>query len=82
MLLLDNLEDWLGRRQPSLLGKAGVVAAEERGEGALANILDMDNKDEESERAADDAESETKGWDEGVGEGRQDDKNLSAYFRF
>jgi hypothetical protein len=81
LLLLDSVEDWLGRRQPSLLGKAGVTAAEERGEGALANILDMD-KEEESEKADVDEESTTKGWDERVGEGRQDDDNLSAYFRF
>lgn len=75
------MEDWLGRRRPTLLGKAGVAAAEERGEGALANILDMDN-DEESSKHDSDAETTKQGWVDGVGESRVDEENLSAYFRF
>lgn len=82
LLLLDNAQDWLGRRRPTLLGKAGVEAAEERGEGALANILDMQENEEENSDKDDDDESKTKGWDEGVGEGRQDEENLSGYYRF
>ncbi|CAB9512092.1 expressed unknown protein [Seminavis robusta] len=84
LLVLDSVEDWLGRRQPLLLGKAGVKDAEERGEVALAKILKMDEKeDDEAEEAEDaDAESDTKGWDDRVGEGREDEENLSGYFRF
>lgn len=81
LLLLDKVEDWLGRRRPTLLGKAGVAAAEERGEGALANILDMD-KEEDSLGDKSEDEIGIKGWVEGVGEGRLDDENLVAYFRF
>ena len=60
-----------------------MAAAEERGEGALANILDMD-KDESTPRKeeSDDEASEKKGWESGVGEGRLDEENLSGYFRF
>lgn len=84
LLLLNSVEDWLGRRRPRLLGKEGVAAAEERGEGALANILDMDmDKDDEPVGAeASDDESEKKGWETGVGEGRLGEDNLSGYFRF
>lgn len=80
--MLGNVGDWLGTRRPTLLGKAGVQAAEERGEGALANILDMAQDDEPEGIAESDNESIAKGWDEGVGEGRQDEDNLSGYYRF
>ena len=82
MLVLDKIEDWLGKRRPTLLGKEGVAAAEERGEGALANILDMDKDEESAGREESDDESEKKGWEDGVGEGRLDEDNLSGYFRF
>lgn len=77
------VQDWLGRRRPVLVGKEGVAAAEERGEGALANILDMD-KDESTPggEESDDDTSEKKGWETGVGEGRLGEENLSGYFRF
>ena len=68
--MLGSVEEWLGRRRPTLLGKEGVAAAEEQGERVLANILNMD-KEEESEAG-----------EVGVGEGRLDEDNLCGYFRF
>jgi len=81
LLLLDKIEDWLGQSRPLLVGKEGVAAAEERGEGALANILDTQDQESEGKEASD-VESEKKDWEAGVGEGRTDEDNLSGYFRF
>lgn len=76
MLLLDSIEDWLGRRRPIVLGVEGVSAAKDR--GALADIL---NNEDASFGELSDGESENDGWADGVGEGRSDEANLSAYFR-
>ena len=76
LLMLDRMEDWLGRRRPVILGKEGASAARDR--GALADILNDDN----SFGGKSDLEDENDGWVEGVGEGRTDEANLSGYFRF
>lgn len=77
--MLDRMEDWLGRRRPLLLGKEGAAAASDRGEKTLADIL---NKDDDSFGGMSDQESDKENcWVEGVGEGRSDEANLSAYFR-
>lgn len=78
--MLDNLEDWLGRQRPVVLGKEGASAAKDRGENALAGILYKDEEDSFAGRS--DLESVKDGWVDGVGEGRTDEANLSAYFRF
>jgi len=82
-LLLGSVEEWLGRRRPVLLGKEGVAAAEGQGETLLANILNKNNEEEDS-KSGEESESDSpkKGWEEGVGEGRNDEDNLSAYYRF
>jgi len=75
--LLDTFEDWLGRRRPLVVGFEGVHAARDRGENALADILQQDDSfGEESE-----TKSEQDNWVEGIGEGRTDEANLCAYFR-
>lgn len=81
MLLVDSVEDWLGRRRPLILGREGASAAKDRGEKTLADILNQD--DDSFGNKGDDLES-VKGdtWAMGVGEGRSDEANLSSYFRF
>ncbi|KAL7579236.1 hypothetical protein ACA910_011397 [Epithemia clementina (nom. ined.)] len=76
LLMLDRMEDWLGRRRPVILGKEGASAARDR--GALADILNDDN----SFGGKSDLEDDNDGWVDGVGEGRTDEANLSGYFRF
>eukprot|EP00522_Entomoneis_paludosa_P008904 CAMPEP_0172451960 /NCGR_PEP_ID=MMETSP1065-20121228/9758_1 /TAXON_ID=265537 /ORGANISM="Amphiprora paludosa, Strain CCMP125" /LENGTH=3022 /DNA_ID=CAMNT_0013203931 /DNA_START=83 /DNA_END=9152 /DNA_ORIENTATION=- len=77
LLMLDRIEDWVGRRRPIILGKEGASAARDR--GALADILNMD---ENSFGGKSDLEDDNDGWIDGVGEGRSDEANLSTYFRF
>lgn len=80
LLLLDCVEDWLGRRRPLIFGKEGASAVKDRGEKTLADIL---NQDDDSFGGAHEEAENTKsdGWVDGVGEGRSDEANLSAYFR-
>lgn len=80
LLMLDRVEDWLGRRRPVILGKEGASAARDRGEKTLADILNND-ADDDSFGGKSDLESEKDGWVDGVGEGRSDEANLSGYFR-
>jgi len=80
LLLLDSVQDWLGRRRPLILGREGASAAKDRGEKTLADILNQDDdsfggKGDDLESVKDDT------WVEGVGEGRSDEANLSGYFR-
>ena len=77
LLMLDRIEDWLGRRRPIILGKEGASAARDR--GALADILNMDDN---SFGGKSDLEDENDGWVDGIGEGRTDEANLSGYLRF
>lgn len=79
LLLLDSIEEWLGRRRPVIVGKEGASAARDRGDKTLADILNKE--DDDSFGGKSDLESELDGWVDGVGEGRSDEANLSAYFR-
>jgi hypothetical protein len=80
LLLLDSIEDWLGRRRPLIFGKEGASAVKDRGEKTLADILNQD--DDSFGGKSNDLESlKDDGWINGVGEGRTDEANLSAYFR-
>lgn len=83
ILLLDRMEEWLGRRRPTILGKEGAEMALEKGEKTLADILNRADYDDDSFGAHDEAGPvENKGgWVEGIGEGRTDDDMLSCYFR-
>lgn len=84
ILLLDRMEEWLGRKRPAVLGKEGAEAALERGEKTLADILNRNDYDDNSfggENAAKDIMVKD-GWVEGVGESRTDEDNLSLYLRF
>lgn len=76
--MLDSIEDWLGRRRPLILGKEGVSAGRDRGGKMIRDII---NQDDDSFGGKSDLESEKDGWVDGVGEGRSDEANLSAYFR-
>lgn len=82
LLILDSIEDWLGRRRPLIFGKDGIQAGRERGETTLADIL---NRDDDSfgvtEKENDAEKSQTDNWVDGIGEGRSDESNLSAYYR-
>ena len=84
LLLLDRIEEWLGRRRPTILGKEGAEMALERGEKTLADILNRADYDDDSFGAQSEEGSinNNKGvWVDGIGEGRTDDDMLSAYFR-
>ena len=84
ILLLDRMEEWLGRKRPAVLGKEGAEAALERGEKTLADILNRNDYDDNSfggESAVEDLLVKD-GWVEGVGESRSDEDNLSLYLRF
>lgn len=80
LLMLDSIEDWIGRARPLTFGRDGASAAKDRGEKTLAEILNQDDdsfggKDVDLESLTDD------GWINGIGEGRSDEANLSCYFR-
>jgi hypothetical protein len=80
LLMLDNIQEWFGRRRPRILGKEGVKSAEDRGASTLAEILAQPDDDSFGNGDADD-DIEV-GWVDGVGEGQKDEDKLSAYFRF
>lgn len=78
--MLDNIEDWLGRRRPLIFGKEGASVAKDRGEKTLADLLNQD--DDSFGGKGNDLESlKDDGWVDGIGEGRSDEANLSGYFR-
>lgn len=79
LLLLEKIDEWIGRRQPTIVGKEGVAMAAETGEKYLADILRAADEDENSQSV--DGKENNK-WVPGIGEGREDEENLSAYFRF
>lgn len=84
LLLLDRLEDWLGRKRPAVLGKEGAEAALERGEKTLADILNQANDYDDNSfggESAGDGALVKDGWVEGIGEARADEDNLSMYMR-
>jgi hypothetical protein len=80
LLMLDSVEDWLGRCRPRILGKGGASAAKDRGETTLADILNKGN-DSFADKGGVMDSVEDSGWLDGVGEGRSDEANLSGYFR-
>jgi hypothetical protein len=85
LLLLDSIDDWIGRVKPGIIGKEGASAALERGEKTLADILGRANdyeQDSFGDQSDEGSSSSKGGWVEGVGEGRTDDDNLSGYYRF
>ncbi|KAL3810747.1 hypothetical protein ACHAXA_008560 [Cyclostephanos tholiformis] len=86
LLQLSEFGDWLGRCCPTALGMDGVAIAAEKGEQTLAEILCAAGQDGEVEGAAacsrNNFISLQNKWVEGVGEGREDEDNLSLYIRF
>ena len=80
ILLLDNIEDWLARKRPLIFGKEGASAVKDRGEKTLADILNQED-DSFGGMVDDLVNVKGDGWTDGVGEGRLDEANLSAYFR-
>jgi hypothetical protein len=86
LLQLSGFGDWLGRCCPTALGKNGVAIAAERGEQTLAEILYAAARAGEAEGAGTPQKNNfstlQKDWVKGVGEGRQDEDNLSLYIRF
>ncbi len=79
--MLDGIEDWLGRCRPAILGKEGAAAAKESGVTVLSGILAAAAASEETCLQHIDTAS-SNGWCAGIGEGRSDEENLAAYFRF
>jgi hypothetical protein len=79
--MLDAIEDWLGRCRPAILGREGAAAAKESGITVLSGILAAAAASEENGHLDIDA-ALTDGWTSGVGEGRSDEENLAAYYRF
>lgn len=87
ILLLDSIEQWLGRCHPTVLGKEGAEIAAESGQIALKNILAAAaateaTVPEDGSHTEDSQCSSMEGWVEGVGEGLDDEEKLSLYFRF
>ncbi len=87
ILLLDSIEQWLGRSSIQILGKEGAEIAAESGQIALKNILAAAaateaTVPEDGSHAEDSQCSSMEGWVEGVGEGQDDEEKLSLYFRF
>eukprot|EP00548_Thalassiothrix_antarctica_P010032 CAMPEP_0194158238 /NCGR_PEP_ID=MMETSP0152-20130528/75267_1 /TAXON_ID=1049557 /ORGANISM="Thalassiothrix antarctica, Strain L6-D1" /LENGTH=1319 /DNA_ID=CAMNT_0038867331 /DNA_START=220 /DNA_END=4179 /DNA_ORIENTATION=- len=82
LLLLERMEDWLGQKRPAILGKEGAQVALERGEKTLADILNCANNNDDDSLGGTGVEHDGgNGWINGIGEGRTDEDNLSAYFR-
>jgi hypothetical protein len=79
LLMLDDIQEWFGRRRPVMLGKEGAKASEDRGASTLADIL---NKGDDDSFGAENDEDFKDGWVDGVGEGLKPEDKLSAYFRF
>eukprot|EP00537_Pseudo-nitzschia_pungens_P005976 CAMPEP_0172360890 /NCGR_PEP_ID=MMETSP1060-20121228/4819_1 /TAXON_ID=37318 /ORGANISM="Pseudo-nitzschia pungens, Strain cf. cingulata" /LENGTH=2771 /DNA_ID=CAMNT_0013082989 /DNA_START=94 /DNA_END=8409 /DNA_ORIENTATION=+ len=79
LLVLDNIQEWLGRKRPVILGREGAKSAEERGASTLAGIL---NSNDEDSFGGENDDAFKDGWVDGVGEGLKDEDKLSAYFRF
>ena len=87
LLLLDRIEEWVGRCEVRKIGKEGAEIAAESGEKALQTILaqaavDNDASSGDSDNDQSSVNSFQKKWTENVGDGRLDDDNLSFYLRF
>lgn len=84
LLLLDRMEEWLGRKRPAILGKEGAEVALERGHKTLADILNKANDYDDDyfgEESGGEVVLVKDGWVEGVGAGRSDEENLCFYLR-
>mmetsp|Transcript_9082 Transcript_9082/g.13252 ORF Transcript_9082/g.13252 Transcript_9082/m.13252 type:complete len:2301 (+) Transcript_9082:206-7108(+) len=82
LLLLERMEDWLGRRRPGVIGREGAQIALERGEKTLADILNRANEHDDDGSFGGTVETGVaSSWINAIGEGRTDEENLSAYFR-
>lgn len=66
LLLLDNIQDWLGSSRPIILGKEGAKNAEDRGASTLADILHANHDDGVVGESDDDFKDV---WVDGVGGG-------------
>lgn len=87
ILLLDRIEEWVGRVKPAKLGKVGAKIAAESGRTKLLNILAAAARDREGNKSPfgdeeDSNDSFKEGWIDGVGQGRSDEDNLTLYLRF
>ena len=89
LLLLDSVEEWVGKHRPKIIGKIGADIAAEAGERTLQNILAAAAKgtnDNDSESDECDGENSVnsirRGWVQNVGESRNDEDNISLYLRF
>ena len=86
LLLLEDIDEWFGRRQPTIIGKEGLAFAEDTGEKKLADILYAatieSNEGNNSFDSGQIGDVRRNDWVGGIGEGRKDEDNLSAYFRF
>ena len=87
ILLLDSIEEWVGRCRPTILGKEGAEVAAESGQITLQKILaaaaaDEGKSAEDSSDGADSQCSSMEGWVENVGEGKSDEEKLTLYLRF
>lgn len=81
LLLLEKIEDWLGRRRPGVIGREGAQIALERGEKTLADILNRANDHDDNSFGGTVESGVASSWANAIGEGRTDEDNLSAYFR-
>jgi hypothetical protein len=86
-LLLDKIDEWMGKSRPNILGKAGVQASEEKGKQTLQNILAIANMKQENDPSEmteniEGISSRNYGWKDGVGSGLNAEDNLSLYLRF
>ena len=76
-LALDRFDDWLGRcRHPLISGNV------QSGEQTLRNLLASSRDDKDMTQIATLSQDCTGQWIDGIGEGRNDDDFVSAYYRF
>jgi hypothetical protein len=74
-LLLDTIDEWLGKKRPTILGSK---AEDYTGEQTLFDLM---NKGNQSFTEDSITESVKDKWVEGIGDGRTDDANLVGYYR-
>ena len=85
LLLLNSIEEWVGKCRPSILGKEGAELAAESGQVTLQSILAQAEKGI-SKDENDDVESSQcssfEAWVDNVGQGQTDEEKLTLYLRF
>ena len=88
LLLLDSIGEWAGKYRPTIIGKIGAEVAAEAGERTLQNILAAAAKGDDTDDSGSHSEEETSSgsggvqWSQNIGEGRNDEDNISLYLRF